>query len=260
MIRSLMSAASGMQAQQLNIDTIANNLANVNTAGFKKSQVLFEDMLYENIRAPGGTQGGGQSVPAGAQVGLGARTVSIAKVFSPGKFQVTNRDLDVAIEGQGFFEVTLPGSDKAYTRDGAFSKTAEGKLVNADGYEITGGPTLSSNATAVTIAPNGTVSEVVNGITAEKGTISLFRFVNPSGLSSIGRNLFQESSASGTATSGVGGVDGFGTIQQGILETSNVEVVEEMVNLIVAQRAYEVNTKAVQASDEMLQATNNMKR
>ena len=260
MIRSLMAAASGMQAQQLNIDTIANNLANVNTAGFKKSQVLFEDMLYENIRAPGGVQGGGQTVPAGTQVGLGTRTVSIAKVFSPGKLQVTNRDLDVAIEGQGFMKVTQPDGTDAYTRNGALSKTSEGTLVNADGYLITGGPTLSSNATSVTIAPNGTVSEVVNGVTSEKGKIALYRFVNPSGLSSIGRNLFTESGASGAASEGVAGVDGFGSIQQGLLETSNVEVVEEMVNLIVAQRAYEVNTKAVQASDEMLQATNNMKR
>jgi len=260
MIRALMSSASGMQAQQMNVDTIANNLANVNTSGFKKSQALFQDLLYENIRQPGAVQGNGATVPSGVQMGLGTRLVSVSKVFTPGKMQVTSRDLDVAIEGQGFFRINLPDGTQAYTRDGAFSKNADGKVVNSDGYEIDGGPTLANNATSVSISPSGTVSETVNAQTTEKGKIQLYRFVNPSGLIAMGRNLFQPSGASGEPQEGTAGTDGFGTMQQGILETSNVDVVEEMVNLIVAQRAYEVNTKAVQASDEMLQATNNMKR
>jgi flagellar basal-body rod protein FlgG len=260
MIRGLMAAASGMQAQQMNVDTIANNLANVNTSGFKRSNVMFQDMLYDTVRSPGGVQGNGSTVPSGVQMGLGTRLVSISKVFSPGKLQVTNREMDVAIEGTGFFRINQPDGTQAYTRDGAFSRNTEGQLVNSDGYQLDGGITISENATTISIAPNGTVSETVNGTTSEKGNIQLYRFINPSGLQSQGRNLYTPTGASGEPIEGQPGNDGFGSLQQGILETSNVEVVEEMVNLIVAQRAYEVNTKAVQASDEMLQATNNLKR
>jgi flagellar basal-body rod protein FlgG len=260
MIRALMASASGMQAQQMNMDTIANNLANVNTTGFKKSQAMFEDMLYETIRAPGSQQGGTAASPSGVQMGLGTKLVSIAKVYSPGKMQVTNRDLDVAIEGNGFFRVKLPDGTLAYTRDGALSRSSDGKLVTSEGYELDGVDSLSPNATSVAIGPDGTISETVNGTTNQKGSIKLYRFVNPSGLQAQGRNLLTATSASGEAQEGTAGADGFGTLQQGVLETSNVDVVEEMVNLIVAQRAYEVNTKAVQASDEMLQSTNNMKR
>lgn len=260
MIRALMAAASGMQAQQMNVDTIANNLANVNTAGFKRSQVMFQDMLYDTVRAPGGTQGNGAKTPSGVQMGLGTRMVSIAKVFTPGSLQVTSRDLDVAINGQGFFRVKLPDGSFAYTRDGSFSKNSDGTLANSDGYELDGVNAIDANATAVTIAANGDVSETVNGATQDKGQLKLYRFVNPSGLQSLGRNLLQPSAASGDPQEGLPGVDGIGTLQQGAIESSNVSVVDEMVNLIVAQRAYEVNTKAVQASDEMLQATNNMKR
>jgi flagellar basal-body rod protein FlgG len=260
MIRGLMAAASGMQAQQMNVDTIANNLANVNTSGYKRSQVMFQDMLYDTVRAPGGAQGNSATVPSGVQMGLGTRLVSISKVFSPGKLQVTNRELDVAIEGQGFFKIELPDGTEAYSRDGAFSKNTDGILVNSDGYKLSGDITVAENATSISVAPNGTVSETVNGVTSEKGTIQLYRFINPSGLQAQGRNLFTPTGASGDAIEGVAGNEGFGTLQQGLIETSNVEVVEEMVNLIVAQRAYEVNTKCVQASDEMLQATNNMKR
>jgi flagellar basal-body rod protein FlgG len=260
MIRALMASATGMQAQQMNIDTIANNLANVNTNGFKRSQVMFQDLLYETIRPPGAAQGNGTMLPSGVQMGLGTRMVAISKVFSPGKIQVTNRDMDVAIEGQGFLRIKLPDGTVAYTRDGALSRNAEGKFVTADGYELDGVDALATNATSIGIAPNGTISQTVDGKTEEKGTIQLYRFVNPAGLQAMGRNLYQPSAASGEAQEGVAGADGLGTLQQGALETSNVDVVEEMVNLIVAQRAYEVNTKAVQASDEMLQATNNMKR
>jgi flagellar basal-body rod protein FlgG len=255
-----MAAASGMRAQQMNVDTIANNLANVNTSGYKRSQVMFQDMLYDNVRSPGGAQGGGATVPSGVQMGLGTRMVSISKVFSPGKLQVTNREMDVAIEGEGFFKINLPDGTSAYTRDGAFTRSSEGVMVNSDGYALDGVSAFSENATSISISPSGTISETVNGATTEKGTIALYRFANPSGLQAKGSNLFEPSGASGTAQEGVPGADGFGKLQQGLLETSNVEVVEEMVNLIVAQRAYEMNTKAVQASDEMLQNTNNMKR
>jgi len=260
MIRALMASASGMQAQQMNVDTIANNLANVNTSGFKRSQALFQDLLYENIRQPGASQGNGATVPTGIQMGLGTRLVSVAKIFTPGKMQVTGRDLDISIEGQGFYRIKQPDGTLAYTRDGAFNRNAEGKIVNSDGYELDGAPTLSNNATSISVSPSGTFSETVNGLTAEKGAVQLYRFVNPAGLQAMGHNLFQPSAASGEAQEGTAGSDGFGALQQGTLETSNVDVVEEMVALIVAQRAYEVNTKAVQASDEMLQATNNLKR
>jgi flagellar basal-body rod protein FlgG len=260
MIRALMSSASGMKAQQLNVDTVANNLANVNTTGFKKSQAMFQDLLYENIRAPGGKTGTDTNVPAGVQIGLGTRLVSVAKVFTPGKLQVTNRDLDVAIEGSGFFRILMPDGTNSYSRDGSFSKDDQGRIVTSDGYLLDGAPTLSPNATSVTISKSGGISETVDGTTQEIGQINLYRFVNPSGLLSLGSNLVQPTGASGEAEEGAPGQDGFGTMQQGVLETSNVEVVDEMVNLIIAQRAYEVNTKAVQASDEMLQSTNNMKR
>ena len=260
MIRALMASATGMAAQQLNVDTIANNLANVNTSGFKRSQALFQDMLYDTIRAPGASQGNGATVPTGIQLGMGTRMAQIAKVFTPGKMVVTNRDLDVAIEGQGFFQVKTPDGSLAYTRDGAFSRNAEGKIVNLDGYELQGANSISPNATSVTIASNGTISETVNGVSTDKGVLPLYQFANPPGLNAIGHNLFTLSSASGTAQQGVPGQNGVGTLQQGVLENSNVEVVDEMVNLIVAQRAYEINSKAVQAADEMLQATNSMKR
>jgi flagellar basal-body rod protein FlgG len=256
----MMSAASGMKAQQMNVDTIANNLANVNTAGFKRSQVMFQDMLYDTIRAPGGSQGNGAKTPSGVQIGLGTRMVSISKVFDPGSMQVTNRDLDVSINGVGFFRVKLPDGTFAYTRDGAFSKDNQGNLVNSDGYALDGVNAIDGNSTAITIAASGDVSVTVNGQTQDKGQIKLYRFVNPSGLQSMGRNLVQPSAASGDPQEGLPGIDGIGTLQQGTLEQSNVQVVDEMVNLIAAQRAYEVNTKAVQACDDMLQATNSMKR
>lgn len=259
MFRALMASATGMKAQQMNVDTVAHNLANVNTTGFKKSQAMFQDMLYENIRAPGGKSGTDTTVPAGIQLGLGSRIVSVAKVYTPGKMQLTNREFDVAIEGPGFFRIETPEGE-AYTRDGSFSKDEQGRLVTSDGYPLQGVEALSPNATGFTISKDGTVSEQVDGQTQTKGVINLYRFVNPSGLLARGNNLVEPTAASGDPEEGAPGVDGYGTLQQGTLETSNVEVVDEMVNLIVAQRAYEVNTKAVQASDEMLQATNNMKR
>lgn len=261
MIRALVSAATGMQAQQTNLDVIANNLANVNTVGFKKSQAMFEDMLYDNVRPVGGTQGaGGSSVPAGVQVGLGTRLVSTSKVFSAGQLQNTGRDLDLAIQGTGFFQIQLPDGTFGYTRAGNFNVDNNGKWTTPDGYYLDGAPALAVNRTNLSVTANGTVSQVVAGTTSEIGQIKLYRFANPSGLQALGQNLFQKTDASGDPQAGIAGLDGFGTLQEGTLETSNVDVVTEMVNLIMAQRAYEVNTKAVQASDEILQSTNNMKR
>jgi len=260
MVRALSASASGMLAQQQNVDNIANNLANVNTTGFKRGQVMFQDMLYDTVRAPGGAQGNGNLTPSGLQLGLGSRMVSIAKDYSPGTLQVTNSPLDVAINGVGFFQVKQPDGSLAYTRDGSFSQNATGNLVTADGSLINGVDAIDPNATAVTIAPNGTVSETVNGATTQKGVLQLYRFANPAGLQALGQNLLSPSDASGQAQAGTPGTDGMGSLQQGSLESSNVQVVTEMVNLIAAQRGYEMNSKAVQASDEMMQSANNMKR
>jgi len=260
MMRGLWASATGMQAQQLNVDTISNNLANINTSGFKRSQVNFQDLIYDRMSTPGASSDGGTGVPAGVQIGLGSRVVSVSKVFTPGKPQQTGNQLDLWIEGNGFFQVKLADGTLAYTRDGAFRPNAEGKVVTSDGYEVDGLDSLDPAATALSISPNGTVSETVNGVTTQKGQLQLYSFINPAGLLASGHNLLQASSASGEATAGTAGSNGMGTLQQGFLEMSNVEVVQEMVNLIVAQRAYEVNTKAIQACDEMLQSTNNLRR
>lgn len=198
MFRALMASATGMKAQQMNVDTVAHNLANVNTTGFKKSQAQFQDMLYENIRAPGGTSGTDNTVPAGIQLGLGSRIVSVAKVYTPGKMQLTNRDFDVAIEGNGFFRITLPDGSNAYTRDGSFSKDQQGRLVTSDGYLIDGVQAIPPNATAFTISKNGSVSAQVDGQTQTLGNINLYRFVNPSGLLAMGNNLVQPTAPAAT--------------------------------------------------------------
>lgn len=260
MMRALWAAATGMRAQQLNVDVIANNLANVNTAGYKRSQATFQDLLYERMRTPGAATSGGANIPSGIQIGLGTHLASVSKIFTAGKPQQTGNDLDIWIEGNGFFKVTKPDGTEAYTRDGAYRLNADGQVVNIDGYKLTGVDSISPQATAISIAPDGTVSETVNGTANNKGQIKLYRFVNPAGLLSEGGNLYLPSSASGDATEGTAGTDGYGSLRQGYLEMSNVEVVTEMVNLIVAQRAYETNTKAIQASDEMLQQANNLRR
>ncbi|MCW8129570.1 MAG: flagellar basal-body rod protein FlgG [Planctomycetota bacterium] len=260
MLRALWASASGMQAQQLNVDTIANNLANVNTAGFKRSQTAFQDLIYDRLRTPGASSDSGAGIPVGIQMGLGTQLTSVSKIFTPGKPQQTGNQYDMWIEGNGFFQIQLSDGTLAYTRDGSFHPNAEGQLVTSEGYVLDGAPTISANATAVTISPNGTISETVNGVSTQLGQLNLYTFSNPAGLLAKGHNLFEASSSSGDATSGTPGSDGVGAIQQGFLEMSNVEVVQEMVNLIVAQRAYEVNTKAIQASDEMLQTANSIRR
>jgi len=249
-----------MQSQQLNLDVISNNLANVNTTGFKKNKIEFQDLLYQTLRSSGADQGGGNTVPAGLQVGHGSRAVSTAKIFTDGELTRTGERLDVAIQGDGFFEVQMPDGTRAFTRDGAFKTSADGRVTTSDGFPVLGGfQPIPAGTTGITISPNGEVTtQGANG--QQSFRVTMVRFANPSGLNSLGRNLYKESDSSGAAEAGSPGENGFGSLQQGYLELSNVKVVEEMVNLIIAQRAYEVNSKAVQASDEMMQISNNLRR
>jgi flagellar basal-body rod protein FlgG len=262
MIRSLWTAASGMQAQTLNIDVIANNLSNVNTAGFKRSRAEFQDLLYETMRAPGVTSAGDNQVPTGIQIGHGTRTVATQRLFTQGDFQHTQNDLDIAIEGAGFFQIIQPNGEVAYTRAGNFKIDGGGRIVTPDGYPIEPDITIPIDTMAVAIGTDGTVSIMQAGQSApvDIGNIELASFVNPAGLNSIGRNLFLITQASGDAIVGTPGEEGYGTLAQGYLEMSNVSVVDEMVNMITAQRAYEINSKAIQAADDMLQTANNLKR
>jgi len=262
MIRTLWTAATGMQAQTTNIDVIANNLSNVNTAGFKRSRAEFQDLLYETMRPPGITTAGGNQVPTGIQIGHGTRTAATQKLFTQGDFHHTQNDLDMAIEGSGFFQIVQPNGDIAYSRAGNFKIDSEGRMVTADGYLLEPEITIPTDSVAVSIAPDGTVSVMQAGqnTPTDVGNIELAGFVNPGGLEGIGRNLYLATTASGDATTGTPGEDGYGTLAQGYLEMSNVSVVDEMVNMITAQRAYEINSKAIQAADDMLQVANNLKR
>jgi len=259
MLRTLWIAASGMQAQTLNIDVISNNLANVNTSGFKRSRADFQDLLYETIRPAGVASSAGTQVPTGIQLGEGTRPVATQKIFLQGDYQHTDGDLDMAIEGDGFFQ---PNGEVAYSRAGAFKLDSYGRIVTPDGFFMEPEISVPSDTTKISIGTDGTVSVLRAGETeaSEVGTIQLTKFTNPAGLKSIGRNLYLSTSASGDAITGTAGEDGFGTIAQGYLEMSNVKVVEEMVNMIVAQRAYEINSKAIQTADQMLQMANNIKR
>lgn len=262
MLRTLWTAASGMTTQQINIDNISNNLANVNTAGFKKSRVNFEDLLYQELKPAGGVTAAGINHPTGIQIGLGSKVVSTEKIFSQGNFQQTGNPLDIAIEGDGFFQVTLPDGTIGYTRNGSFKVDADGNLVTAEGYLLEPNIAIPDNALEIIVGEDGTVSVTLPGEAepTELGQIELAKFINPSGLRSIGKNIYLQTAASGEPTTGIPGEDGFGTLAQGILEMSNVNVVEEMVNLITGQRAYEINSKAIQTGDEMLQIVNNLKR
>jgi flagellar basal-body rod protein FlgG len=244
----------------MNLDVIANNLANVNTTGFKRSKIEFEDLLYQTTRAAGSEQGGGNQLPTGLQVGHGSRAVATSKVFTTGEMTQTGEKLDVAVNGDGFFEVQLPDGTRAYTRDGAFKTSSDGRIMTSGGSVVQGGfQPVPAGTTSISIAPSGDVTyDGANGPTSFR--VQLVRFNNPSGLESVGHNLYRETKASGTAELGNPGENGFGGLEQGFLEMSNVKVVEEMVNLIVAQRAYEVNSKAVQAADEMMQQSNNLRR
>jgi len=260
MLRALYSAAAGMESQQLNLDVIANNLANVNTTGYKKNKVEFQELLYQTTRAPGSEHGSGNQLPTGLQVGQGARPVATSRIFTTGELSQTGERLDVAIQGDGFFEVQLPDGSRAYTRDGAFKTASDGRIVTSEGLALQGGfQAVPAGTTTITIAPNGEVTySSPNGNTTFR--VQLVRFNNPAGLESLGRNLYRETSASGPPELGNPGENGFGELEQGYLELSNVKVVEEMVKLILAQRAYEVNARAVQAADEMMQQSNNLRR
>ena len=262
MIRSLWIAATGMAAQTLNIDVIANNLANVNTTGFKRSRADFQDLLYETLRQPGVASSEETQVRTGRQIGQGTRPAAVQKIFLQGDFQHTQNELDIAIEGDGFFQILQPNGEVAYTRAGAFKLDSEGRIVTSDGFLIEPELSIPSDTIAVSIGTDGTVSVLQAGGTqpSEIGTIQLARFINPAGLKSIGRNLYLPTSASGDTITGTAGENGFGTIAQGYLEMSNVSVIEEMVNMIIAQRAYEINSKAIQTADDMLQIANNIKR
>lgn len=262
MLRSLWTAASGMQAQQLNIDVLSNNLANVNTTGFKRSRADFQDLLYETLRLAGASSSSTTEVPTGIQLGHGTRPAAVQKIFMQGEYKQTKNELDIAIEGDGFFQITMPDGETAYSRAGAFKVDSEGRIVTSDGYLMEPEISVPDDSMQISIGTDGTVSvrQAGENQATEVGTIQLARFINPAGLNSIGRNLFLPTSASGDVITGTAGEDGFGTLAQGFLEMSNVSVVEEMVNLITAQRAYEINSKSIQAADEMLQIANNIKR
>lgn len=256
---SLYSAATGMEAQQLNLNTIANNLANVNTPGFKRSKIEFQDLLYQKPRASGSDSGGGNLVPTGIEVGNGSRVAATSKVFTQGQLTNTGEKLDIAIQGEGFFEVQRPDGTIGYTRDGSFKLNAQGQVVTVDGMPILSGMQTIPAGAEVSLSEDGQVTvQSSSGTTSFR--LTLTRFANPAGLRSMGGNLYEETAASGTPETGNPGENGFGRTIQGYIEASNVNIVEEMVALIVAQRAYEINSKSVQSSDEMLQNVANMKR
>lgn len=259
MQRSLFTGATGMRAQQLNLDVIANNLANVNTTAFKRSRVDFQDLLYQTLRAPGSISAQGLEVPSGIQLGHGVGIASVTKLFLQGSFLETGNSLDIAIEGDGFFQITLPDGEVGYSRDGSFELNRDGIIVTADGFALEPEITIPGDAINIAIGTDGTVTVTLSdGTTDELGQIELARFINPAGLLSQGRNLFRESEASGDPILSIAGEDGAGTLRQAFLESSNVSVVDEIVQLIVTQRAFEVNSSVIRTSDEMLQTANNL--
>ena len=259
-MRSLWTATTGMSAQTLNMDVIANNLANVSTNGFKKSRADFQDLLYQIMKVPGSPTSADTKSPTGIQVGLGVKTAAVTKVFTEGDLVQTQNELDVAIEGTGFFQVDLPNGNTAYTRAGAFKLDGDGRLTTSDGYPIQPEITIPEGARLITISETGVVSATIGDATesTEIGNIDLADFVNESGLVAIGKNLFRETESSGVATIGTPGTDGYGLLLQGYVENSNVNLVEELANMITTQRAFEINSKSVTTSDEMMQTTVNM--
>ena len=254
MIRSLWIARTGLDAQQTQLDVISNNLANVSTNGFKRGRAVFEDLLYQTLRQPGAQSSQQTQIPSGLQLGTGVRPVSTARIFTQGNIQKTDNSLDVAVQGNGFFQVLLPDGTTGYTRDGSFQKDNQGQIVTADGYPVQPNITIPANALTVSIGTDGTVSITQSGTaaTTQIGSIQLATFINPGGLQSIGQNLFLETAASGTPTPNIPGTNGAGIVNQGYVETSNVNVAEELVTMIQTQRAYELNSKVVSTSDAML--------
>ena len=254
MIRSLWIARTGLDAQQTQLDVIANNLANVSTNGFKRARPVFEDLLYQTLRQPGAQSSQQTQVPAGLQMGTGVRPVSTARIFTQGNIQKTDNSLDLGIQGDGFFQILLPDGTTGYTRDGSFQKDNQGQIVTSDGYPLQPNITIPATALSVSVGTDGTVTITQSGTAASTqiGTIQLANFINPAGLQSMGQNLFLETAASGTATPNTPGTNGAGTVNQGYVETSNVNVAEELVSMIQTQRAYELNSKVVSTSDAML--------
>jgi flagellar basal-body rod protein FlgG len=261
MIQSLMTAATGMNAQQLTMDTISNNLSNVNTTGFKDQTAQFQDLIYQALREPGTRNVDGALSPAGIETGLGVKASATSRNFAEGPLTETDNPLDCAIQGDGMFQVTLPDGTIGYSRDGSFQLSSEGTITNASGYQISPQITVPQGAQNLTIATDGTISVTLPGQTTSTqiGKMELARFVNPGGLKSLGGNLFAETDASGTPIVSQPGQNGAGTVEQNYVEGSNVQVVQEMVNMITAQRAYEIISKAISSADEMLQTANNMK-
>ena len=255
MINSLWISKTGMEAQQTQLDVIAHNLANVSTTGYKRANAVFEDLMYQNLRQVGAATTDQSQLPTGLHLGLGVRTVATSRSFSQGTVQQTSNPLDVAIQGSGFFQITMPDGTTQYTRDGSFQVDNQGRLVTASGLPVASGVTVPANAKNVTIASNGTVTASIPGQTAPQsiGTITMASFLNAAGLEPQGQNLFAESPASGQPSTGAPGSNGLGTLSQGFLETSNVNVVQELITMIQTQRAYEMNSKAIQTSDQMLQ-------
>jgi len=255
MIRSLWIAKTGLESQQTNMDVISNNLANVNTSGFKRSRAVFEDLMYQTIRQPGAQVGAANQLPSGLQVGTGVRTVATERIHTQGNLKETGNQLDVAIQGRGFLQVEMPDGTFAYTRDGSMQVDQNGQLVTAGGYPVQPPINIPDNALTVTIARDGTVSVTQPGATGTNvqiGQLQLSTFINPTGLQSAGENLYVETDASGPANFAQPGLDGAGLVMQNYVETSNVNVAEELVNMITTQRAYEMNSKAISTSDQML--------
>jgi flagellar basal-body rod protein FlgG len=255
MMRSLWISKTGMEAQQTQLDTISNNLANVSTNGYKRSHAVFEDLMYQNLRQAGSNNSEQATLPTGLQVGLGTRAVATSRMFSQGNLQQTGNSLDLAVRGQGFFQVQLADGTTGYTRDGSFQVSPQGQLVTNNGEVVAPGITIPAGAQGITVGADGTVSVSIAGQTAPQsvGQLQLANFVNPAGLEPRGQNIFTETAASGAASTGAPGQNGLGAMTQGFVETSNVNVVEELVAMIQTQRAYELNSKAIQTSDQMLQ-------
>ncbi|MBI5660351.1 MAG: flagellar basal-body rod protein FlgG [Nitrosomonadales bacterium] len=255
MIRSLWISKTGLDAQQTQMDVVANNLANVSTTGFKRSRAVFEDLLYQTLRQPGAQSSQQTQIPSGLQVGTGVRPIAVERIHTQGNLQQTGNKLDVAIQGPGFFQVLMPDGTTAYTRDGSFQTDSQGQVVTSSGFVVQPAMTIPANATSVTIGRDGVVTVTQPGAAApvQIGSMQLASFINPSGLQSQGENLYVETASSGTPGTNVPGTNGTGGLSQGYVETSNVNVVEELVNMIQTQRAYEINSKAITVSDQMLQ-------
>lgn len=255
MLRSLHIARTGMDAQQTQLDVVSNNLANVSTVGFKKSRAVFEDLLYQTMRQPGAQSSQTSQLPSGFQLGVGVRTVATEKLFSQGALTQTNNQYDVAINGRGFFQIQMPDGTVAYTRDGSFQLDSQGNMVTASGYPLSPNIQIPANATTVTIGRDGVVNVTVPGSTTptSPGSLQLATFINPAGLQSAGENLFIETASSGAPIVNAPGTDGMGVLNQSFIESSNVNVAEELVNMIISQRAYELNSRAISTSDQMLQ-------